>query len=347
MRLYGLANLPRLVPSSSASCSWTCLRPVVRFGDRGAAPRFPPWVRREGFIRAQEPCGPGDALASGDLVRLLAASGGGRRAVPARAPRARASFSTAATASRSTCTRSSGRSGRCSASSGRSWAAARRILPVRLARRNGPRTSGRDREASLGRLRQIHTVRDCHLHEIVHLVAAQIGDPGPFFQEGLAVALSGSKWRGQTLTGWPAPSGRPCAGNPPRPSLRALRAAASPTSAYPLAGSFVAFLIKTHGVSRVGGFFRACGGSRGRHAPPPSVETFGVTPRRGRCGVGRRQRPVGYRVGQRQGKRGAIEAAGGREHRLRPLVPAGEDHELDLGPARPADGRGHAPSSPR
>jgi hypothetical protein len=60
---------------------------------------------------------------------------------------------------------------------------------------------------TLGSLRQIHTVRrECHLHEIVHLVAAQLGDPGPFFQEGLAVALSGSKWRGQALSGHRLPA---------------------------------------------------------------------------------------------------------------------------------------------
>ena len=118
---------------------------------------------------------------------------------------------------------------------------------------------------TLGRLRQIHTVRECHLHEIVHLVAAQLGDPGPFFQEGLAVALSGSKWRGQTL----GKVRLPAALRQQKVSVLAARfESMDPETAYPVAGSFVAFLIKTYGVSRVAEFFRASGdsGSPGDHA---------------------------------------------------------------------------------
>jgi hypothetical protein len=133
----------------------------------------------------------------------------------------------------------------------------------------GPYATG----VTLGRLRQIHTVRDCHLHEIVHLVAAQLGDPGTFFDEGLAVALSGSKWRGQALAGVRLPA-----------ALRGRRLSAlvdrfedmDAAIAYPLAGSFVAFLIKTHGVSRVAEFFRACGDS-GRPREAAFRQAFGVT----------------------------------------------------------------------
>src|SRR5262247_3240647 len=35
--------------------------------------------------------------------------------------------------------------------------------------------------------REIHTTQGFHAHEIVHLVAGQLGEPGAFFQEGLAV----------------------------------------------------------------------------------------------------------------------------------------------------------------
>lgn len=118
---------------------------------------------------------------------------------------------------------------------------------------------------TLGSLRQIHTVRECHLHEIVHLVAAQLGDPGPFFQEGLAVALSGSKWRGQML----ASVRLPAALRRQKISVLAARfESMDPETAYPVAGSFVAFLIKTYGVSRVAEFFRASGdsGSPGDYA---------------------------------------------------------------------------------
>ena len=126
---------------------------------------------------------------------------------------------------------------------------------------------------TLGGLRQIHTVRrEPHFHEIVHLVAAQLGDPGPFFQEGLAVALSGSSWRGQALTRVRLPPGLR------RQKISALAArfeSLRPEVAYPVAGSFVAFLIKTHGVARVAAFFRASGSSG---APRDEVfrATFGA-----------------------------------------------------------------------
>jgi hypothetical protein len=126
---------------------------------------------------------------------------------------------------------------------------------------------------TLGSLRQIHTVhRECHLHEIVHLVAAQLGDPGPFFQEGLAVALSGPSWRGQALTGVRPPAALR------RQGISALAArfeSLPPDVAYPVAGSFVAFLIKTHGVSRVAAFFRASGAS-GAPRDDAFRATFGV-----------------------------------------------------------------------
>ena len=123
---------------------------------------------------------------------------------------------------------------------------------------------------TLGSLRQIHTVRrEGHLHEIVHLVAAQLGDPGPFFQEGLAVALSGTKWRGRALSGVRLPAAWP------RQKLSVLAARFErlpPETAYPVAGSFVASLIKTHGVARVAAFFRACGG-----AGAPKDDAFRAT----------------------------------------------------------------------
>jgi len=38
-------------------------------------------------------------------------------------------------------------------------------------------------------LHQVHSTEASLDHELVHLVAAELGDPGSFFQEGLAVAL--------------------------------------------------------------------------------------------------------------------------------------------------------------
>jgi hypothetical protein len=126
--------------------------------------------------------------------------------------------------------------------------------PQEIAANVGEYASG----VTLGSLRQIHTVRGCHLHEIVHLVAAELGDPGPFFQEGLAVALSGSKWRGQALSRVRLPAALR------RQDVSVLAArfeSMEPETAYPIAGSFVAFLIKTYGVSRMAEFFRASGDS--------------------------------------------------------------------------------------
>src|SRR5260221_7219707 len=36
---------------------------------------------------------------------------------------------------------------------------------------------------------EIHSTQAYHPHEIVHRIAAELGDPGPFFHEGLAVSL--------------------------------------------------------------------------------------------------------------------------------------------------------------
>jgi hypothetical protein len=129
----------------------------------------------------------------------------------------------------------------------------RYATPQEVAASVGPYAAG----VTFGSLRQIHSTRKSHLHEVVHLVAAQLGDPGPFFHEGLAVALSKERRdRGRRARGLP-------------PSLRGVQLSAvvagfeslDAQTAYPVAGSFVAFLIKSHGMARVAEFFRACAGS--------------------------------------------------------------------------------------
>jgi hypothetical protein len=103
--------------------------------------------------------------------------------------------------------------------------------------------------------REIHSTRGYHAHEIVHLLAGQIGDPGPFFQEGLAVALGdGGRWNGtdvDTLA---------------RKALAKVRVGdllerfdrVDGQKAYPAAGSFVRALIRTQGALKVAAFFHAC-----------------------------------------------------------------------------------------
>ena len=102
-------------------------------------------------------------------------------------------------------------------------------------------------------LRQVHSTEGSLDHEMVHLVAAQLGSPGTFFQEGLAVAL-GDKGRlgGRKADDMARPLAR-------RVLLRALLAGFAPQNHlehYAVAGSFVAWLIQQHGIERLTAFFQ-------------------------------------------------------------------------------------------
>ena len=102
---------------------------------------------------------------------------------------------------------------------------------------------------------QIHSTQEFHAHEIVHLVASRLGNPGLFFQEGLAVALGNDgKWNGQDVHA----VAKKAAGRASLSRLVASFERMDPEVAYPLAGSFVASLIKAHGLAKVASFFRAC-----------------------------------------------------------------------------------------
>ena len=102
---------------------------------------------------------------------------------------------------------------------------------------------------------EVHSTEAFHDHELVHVVAGQLGDPGAFFQEGLAVALAGKgRWQGRSPDGLARRAGEL--------DLRAMAAGFDrfdPEVAYPVAGSFVSHLIRTHGLGQVVAFFRACG----------------------------------------------------------------------------------------
>jgi hypothetical protein len=101
---------------------------------------------------------------------------------------------------------------------------------------------------------EVHSTEAFHDHELVHLVAGPLGDPGEFFQEGLAVAIGNhGRWRGQPVDD----VARASAGI----DLVAMAQAFDrfdPTVAYPAAGSFVGHLIRAHGMAPVVAFFRAC-----------------------------------------------------------------------------------------
>ena len=119
--------------------------------------------------------------------------------------------------------------------------------------------------------KQIHSTHGFHAHEIVHLVAGQIGDPGVLFHEGLAVVLGNDgKWNGKDVNSLAkrALKGQAAAG-----VLAAFEELPAEV-AYPLAASFVGKLIETHTLAKVTEFFRACPNPSAREAA--FQQTFGV-----------------------------------------------------------------------
>jgi hypothetical protein len=101
---------------------------------------------------------------------------------------------------------------------------------------------------------EIHSTEPCHDHELVHLITNRFGNPGTFFQEGLAVAVGNKgEWQGKSADKTAKTA-----------SVDIAQMAASfdrfdPSTAYAVAGSFVGYLVRTHGIEQVTTFFRACG----------------------------------------------------------------------------------------
>ena len=123
------------------------------------------------------------------------------------------------------------------------------------------------------RARQIHSTEEFHAHEIVHLVAGQLGDPGAFCQEGLAVAVGNEgRWRGKRVDEVVRQRARGLSVSWVVAHFETMEA----DVAYPLAGSFVATLIHAHGAAKVAEFFRACGPS-GTDRAAAFERTFGQT----------------------------------------------------------------------
>jgi hypothetical protein len=120
-------------------------------------------------------------------------------------------------------------------------------------------------------LGQIHTTDGARDHEIVHRVAHLLGDPGSFFQEGLAVALGDkAKWQGQQVDR----VAKKIAGKVSIQSLISSFKSSDPQIGYAVAGSFVNFLIKTHGIETVVKFFRA---SKGEQTSVAFAQAFGLS----------------------------------------------------------------------
>ena len=124
---------------------------------------------------------------------------------------------------------------------------------------------------TFARAGQIHTTQEFHAHEIVHLVAGQMGNPGAFFHEGLAVALGNEgRWRGKQVD----ELARAATRRVPLAAIVKGFAGYAADLTYPVAGSFVAKLIERHGIEKVAAFFRAC---TGQNTTEAFARTFGVT----------------------------------------------------------------------
>jgi hypothetical protein len=109
----------------------------------------------------------------------------------------------------------------------------------------------------------VHSTKAFDAHEIVHRAAFQLGNPGPLFQEGLAVELGDGGRFGESKVDEIA---RRLAGRVEFRTLVERFTSLAPEVRYPLAGSLVRFLIHRHGLAKVSEFFRACADERARDA---------------------------------------------------------------------------------
>jgi hypothetical protein len=120
--------------------------------------------------------------------------------------------------------------------------------------------------------REIHSAHGFHAHEIVHLVAGQMGDPGAFFHEGLAVALGNEgRWNGTCVDKLAKKTAKSLSLQKVIDQFQTVDTQIS----FPVAGSFVRSLIKTHGMEKVSDFFKSCTKAQNREAA--FQKTFGVS----------------------------------------------------------------------
>ena len=118
----------------------------------------------------------------------------------------------------------------------------------------------------------IHSTKAHDQHEIVHRAAFAMGDPGALFQEGLAVELGDQGRYGKAKVDELA---KKAARQVAFRTLADEFTTLAPEVRYPLAGSFVKFLVAQHGLAKVSELFGACKDERARDAQ--FAQVFGVT----------------------------------------------------------------------
>lgn len=119
---------------------------------------------------------------------------------------------------------------------------------------------------------QIFSTRTFHAHELVHRAAIELGDPGRFFHEGLALALAPEK--GWTVKDMQKRAKSVLARKPVSDFVKGFERMEQ-GDAYAVAGAFVADLIAKHGVERVAELFRRAG--RSKNADGAFVAVYGTT----------------------------------------------------------------------
>ncbi|MBN2369469.1 MAG: hypothetical protein JXO72_03195 [Vicinamibacteria bacterium] len=134
------------------------------------------------------------------------------------------------------------------------WSYYRHSHPVEVAFHAGPfasvSTGITDPAAA-----EVHSVLAFHPHELVHVVSVQLGDPGRFFHEGLAVVLGDkAKFQGRCVH---ALAKQYVSSVDPLDLIRDFENA-DPATAYSVAGSFVDYIIKKYGIKKISDYFKAC-----------------------------------------------------------------------------------------
>jgi hypothetical protein len=111
----------------------------------------------------------------------------------------------------------------------------------------------------------VHSIWTWDAHEAVHVYTAAIGRPSDFFNEGIAVALSTDPLAGRFVSLWNNTPIHQIAADtlragliPPLSTMVETEAfrRVSDQASYPLAGSFVSYLIDTHGMAAMREFFQ-------------------------------------------------------------------------------------------